>query len=69
MKPTPAQIEKLIIDNMESSILDIAKLTGLSLNKVQRIKDSLITKKVKRKSEIFKNLKFKGVSNETTSNQ
>lgn len=68
MNPTPAQIEKLILDNMELSILDIAKLTGLSLNKVQRIKDSLITKKVKRNSEVFKKLKFKGVNNETTSN-
>lgn len=60
MKPTPTQIEKLILDNMESSILDIAKLTGLSLNKVQRIKDSIIAKQIKRKTDIFNNLKFKG---------
>ena len=60
MNPTPAQIEKLIMDNMESSILDIAKLTGLTLNKIQRIKDSLIAKQFKRKVEIFNNLKFKG---------
>ena len=60
MNPTPAQIEKLILDNMESGILDIAKLTGLTANKVQRIKDSLITKQVKEKAEIFKNIKFKG---------
>ena len=60
MNPTPAQIEKLILDNMESSILDIAKLTGLTANKAQRIKDSLIAKQVKEKAEIFKNIKFKG---------
>ena len=69
MNPTPAQIEKLILDNMGSSILDIAKLTGLTANKIQRIKDSLITNQVKRKVEIFNNLKFKGLNHEATSNK
>lgn len=60
MKPTPAQVEKLMLDNPQLNIFDLAQFLGMNANKTQRMRDRFISNQAKRKTDIFSNLKFKG---------
>lgn len=60
MKPTPAQVEKLMLDNPRLNIFDLAQFLGMDANKAQRVRDRVISNQAKRKADIFNNLKFKG---------
>lgn len=60
MKPTPAQIEKLILDNPQLHVFDLSKLLGMTVNEASRVRRQAIVNQARRLAETFENLEFLG---------
>lgn len=60
MNPTPAQIEKLILDNPQLHIFDLSRLLGMTVNEANSIRRQAIVNQARRLAETFENLEFIG---------
>lgn len=58
MKPTRAQIEKVMLDNPRLNIFDLARFLGMEVNEANRVRSRMKIDKERRIAETFENLEF-----------